>query len=313
MLFTLLLGLSAFLVAGSAAYFSVLGIATLFAGSYYQVMIMAGSLELGKLVATSFLYRYWKKITWWLRTYMIIAVLILMFITSLGIFGYLSAAYQTTASKFNQTDNQVTLIESQKASIDSELNQINSRITTLNEARKSQEARLPQMSRRAAAPVYEDMARSAEEIKGLTARAQELQTTKFEKDNEIITLKGEIAKVKDIGTFKFVADQVNKPLDTIVVLFICLLIFVFDPLAVALVLAFNIATRGSILKETKDPKKVVETNFIETPLPTPVVSSTNNSFFKRFTSRKWTTSSDSPAKHSFSSTENSIPVPTRNG
>lgn len=252
MLFTLFLGLSALLVAGSAAYFSVLGIATLFAGSYYQVMIMAGALEFGKLVATSFLYRYWTKTALWLRTYLIIAVLILMGITSLGIFGFLSAAYQTTAVKFGQADNQIVLIEEQKANIDAEITQNKERITTLNEARKAQEARLPSMSRRSAAPVYEDMARAAEEIKSLTARSQELQQLKFEKDNELIELKGKMAEVKDIGTFKFVADQINKPLETIVILFILVLIFVFDPLAVALVLAFNIATRGSMLKE-QDP------------------------------------------------------------
>jgi len=249
MLFILLLGFSAFLVAGSAAYFSVLGIATLFAGSYYQTMIMAGSLELGKIVATSFLYRYWKKTTWWLRVYLIIAVLTLMGITSLGIFGFLSAAYQTTALQLGQVESQITLVEEQKTNIKSEIDQINARITTLNEARKSQEARLPSMSRRSAAPVYEDMARAAEEIKTLTTRIQELQTIQLEKDNQIIALSGEVAKVKDVGTFKFVAEQVNKPLDTIVVLFICVLIFVFDPLAVALILAFNIATRGSVLKE----------------------------------------------------------------
>lgn len=249
MLFILLLGLSAFLVAGSAAYFSVLGIATLFAGSYYQTMIMAGSLELGKLVATSFLYRYWKKTTWWLRVYLIVAVLTLMGITSLGIFGFLSAAYQTTAVQFNQVDAQISLIEQQKTNIKTEIEQINSRVNTLNEARKSQEARLPQMSRTAAKPVYEDMARAAEEIKSLTARSQELQAIQFEKDNEIIKLNSEVAKVKDVGTFKFIAAQIQKPLDTVVILFICVLIFVFDPLAVALILAFNVATRGSILKD----------------------------------------------------------------
>ena len=114
MFFRLLLFLSSMLVAGSAAYFSVLGIATLFSGSYYQVMAMAGALEFGKVIGTSFLYRYWTKTTWWLRTYLITAILILMAITSLGIFGYLSAAYQVNSSKFAGIDSQITLIEQQK-------------------------------------------------------------------------------------------------------------------------------------------------------------------------------------------------------
>jgi hypothetical protein len=212
---------------------------------------MAGSLELGKLVATSFLYRYWNKVVWFLKIYMIMAVLVLMGITSLGIYGYLSSGYQVNAGKTELIDNKASLIVQQKDNITKEVEQINSRINTLNDARKSQETRLPQMSRLAAKPVYEDMARSAEEIKGLTARVQELQTTAFEKDNELIVLNSEGNEVHDIGTFKFVAESAGLPLDTVVKLFILIIVLVFDPLAVALVLAYNIARGGSILKEAK--------------------------------------------------------------
>ena len=168
-MFTALLAFAALLVAGCAAYFSVLGIATLFSGHFWSVIIMAGSLELGKLVATSFLYRYWNKVVWFLKVYMITAVLVLMGITSLGIYGYLSSGYQVNAGKTELIDNKAALIVQQKDNITKEVEQINSRINTLNDARKSQETRLPQMSRLAAKPVYEDMARSAEEIKGLSS------------------------------------------------------------------------------------------------------------------------------------------------
>jgi hypothetical protein len=259
MLFTLLLGLSAFLVAGSAAYFSVLGIATLFSGSYFQVMIMAGALEFGKLVATSYLYRFWSKTAWWLKLYLSAAVAVLMVITSIGVFGYLSAAYQVNSSKVTQIDSQLVLIEEQKASIQTEIQQITSRIDTLNSSRKSQEQRLPAMSRTSAAPVYEDIKRSGEEIQKLTNRIQELQTVKFDKDTEINTLKAEVHKNKDIGTFKFIAQTINRPLDTVVIAFICVIIVVFDPLAVALVLAFNVATTGRMLKESQSPQLLEET------------------------------------------------------
>jgi hypothetical protein len=260
MFFTLLLGLSAFLVAGSAAYFSVLGIATLFAGSYFQVMIMAGSLEFGKLVATSYLYRYWNKTVWWLKLYLILAVLALMGITSMGVFGYLSAAYQVNSSKFAQIDSQIGLIEQQKKNIDSEVLQINSRIETLNKSRLSQEQRLPNLSKQAAAPIYADIERSGAEIKSLSERSQILNTQKIEKDSEIIQLNSEISKTKDIGTFKFVANVINQPLDYVVILFICVLIAVFDPLAVSLVLAFNVATSGKILKE---PSEALEEKLVQ--------------------------------------------------
>lgn len=250
MFFTMLLGLSAFLVAGTAAYFSVLGIATLFSGNFYQVIVMAGALEFGKLVATSYLYRYWSQTVWVLKVYMLVAVLILMGITSLGIFGYLSAAYQINSSKFAHVDSQIVLLTQQKESFDKEVEQINSRVDTLNVSRASQEKRLPGLSSKAAQPIYKDIEKSGEEIKKLSDRSAELQQTKTEKDKEIIALNLEISKSKDIGTFKFVADAINRPLDSVVTAFICILMVVFDPLAVALILAFNIAIGGKMTKES---------------------------------------------------------------
>jgi hypothetical protein len=123
-MFTALLAFAALLVAGCAAYFSVLGIATLFSGHFWSVIIMAGSLELGKLVATSFLYRYWNKVVWFLKVYMITAVLVLMGITSLGIYGYLSSGYQVNAGKTELIDNKAALIVQQKDNIIKKLNRL---------------------------------------------------------------------------------------------------------------------------------------------------------------------------------------------
>lgn len=260
MIFTLLLGFTSLFVAGCAAFFSVLGIATLFAGSFFQVAVMASSLELGKLVATSFLYRYWTKTALLLKLYLIFAILILMAITSLGIFGYLSAAYQVNSAKFSQIDSQIVLIEQQKQSSDQEIEQNNTRISTLNQSRVSQEQRLPTMSRQAAAPIYADIERAASEIKSLQERNQLLQNQKIDKDDQTILLKSEYAKTKDIGTFKFVADVFDRPLDTVVIAFIAVLIVVFDPLAVTLILAFNIVVGRKISKETEElPPVLTET------------------------------------------------------
>jgi hypothetical protein len=251
MFFILLLGFSALLVAGSAAYFSVLGIATLFSGSYYQVIVMAGALEFGKLVATSYLYRYWSKTVWWLKLYLCIAVLTLMGITSLGIFGYLSAAYQINSSKFTQIDSQISLIDTQKLTLDKEIEQNLKRIEMLNGIRADQEKRVQEAGNYKAPreQAYAAIEKANAEIQTLTERNQSLQTEKFKKDGEVLNLNSQIAQTKDIGTFRFVAQFINKPLDTVVIAFICLLICVFDPLAVSLVLAFNVASTGKITKE----------------------------------------------------------------
>lgn len=257
MFFTFLLGLTALFVAGCAAYFSVLGIATLFAGSFLQVAIMASSLELGKLVATSYLYRYWNKTTLVLKTYLIIAVLTLMGITSLGIFGYLSAAYQVNSSKFAQIDQQTALIQSQKETFDKELEQNLKRIEMLNQVRATQELRVQEAGnyKLPREQAYAAIDKANQEIQTLTQRNQSLQEEKIKKDSELLAINQQIAQVKDVGTFKFVANVFSKPLDHVVIAFICVLIFVFDPLAVALILAFNIAVGGKILKE---PKQLLE-------------------------------------------------------
>jgi hypothetical protein len=240
---------SSLLVAGCAAWFSVLGIATLFSGSYTSVLIMASSLELGKLVATTYLHHYWTKTGTLLKTYLLVAVAMLMGITSLGIFGYLSAAYSSNSSKFAVVDSRIEAETSRKASTDSELEQIRARIETLNSARRSQEERLPKMSAANAKPIYADIERTAAEIATLSDRSRALQDSKIAADSEIANLKGQISAAKDIGTFKFVADHLNVPLDTVVMWFVAIIIAVFDPLAIALLLAYNSTLTRTIPKD----------------------------------------------------------------
>lgn len=249
MILKILCFISSLLVAGCSAWFSVLGIATLFSGSYAAVLVMASSLEVGKLVATTYLHHYWSATSFFLKTYLLIAVAVLMCVTSLGIFGYLSAAYSTNSTKFATTDFQIGAIEQRKVSLDSELRQIKDRIDTLNTARRSQEERLPKMSAVNAKPIYADIERTGTEITGLTVRIQSLQDKKFTADTEIQQLKTQIASAKDIGTFKFIAGHFNVPLDSVVTWFIGIIIVVFDPLAIALLLAYNNTLQRVVVRD----------------------------------------------------------------
>jgi hypothetical protein len=253
-MFIYLLSLAALLIAGSTAYFSTLGIATLFSGKYLPVLIMAGCLEYGKLIATSFLYRYWRKIPFFLKIYVTAAVITLMGITSMGVYGYLSSAYQVNASKNTLTESKINLIQQQKTSLDKEIENITSRITTLNQSRISQEKRLTDGAR-STTRIYADIKSSQEEIRGLNTRLQELQKLKFDKDNELITLNTESSQANDIGTFKFVAQALNKPTDEVVRMFILILVCVLDPFAVALVLSYNIAVSKKVIEVTEEPVK----------------------------------------------------------
>ena len=110
-LFPLLIALSAFAVTGSEAFYSVFGLSKLFAGASTQVIIMAGSLEFAKLVCASLLYQYWGTVNKWLRAYLSIAVVVLIIITSGGIYGFLSGAYQETATKSEFLDKSLAVLE----------------------------------------------------------------------------------------------------------------------------------------------------------------------------------------------------------
>ena len=98
-LFPWIIALSALSVSGSAAFYSVSGLGKMFAGASLQVMVLAGSLEFAKLVTASLLYQYWKKLNMGLKVYLSVATIILIIITSAGIYGFLSSAYQETSFK----------------------------------------------------------------------------------------------------------------------------------------------------------------------------------------------------------------------
>jgi len=141
-LFPFIIAFSALSVSGSAAFYSVFGLSKLFAGAQFEVIIMAGSLEVAKLVIASLLYQYWDTINKLLRLYLTIAATILVLITSMGIYGFLSAAYQDTYANLLVNDNKIEFLE-EKAKFyeddiqryDKELEQILSNITTLSNAK----------------------------------------------------------------------------------------------------------------------------------------------------------------------------------
>ena len=107
----IIIALSALSVSASAVFYSVYGLSKLFAGASTQVIIMAGSLEIAKLVVASLLYQYWNEINKFLRFYLTLACIILMFITSAGIYGYLSGAYQATATQSEIVGKELAVIE----------------------------------------------------------------------------------------------------------------------------------------------------------------------------------------------------------
>jgi len=241
MFFIVLTTFTALFVAGCSAFFSIKGLTVLFAGSAVAVGIMASSLELGKLVAASFLHNHWKSISRLLRLYLCTAVVILMGITSLGIFGFLSNAYQKHAGVMSSIEAKIELNQNNRKSTLETIELDTSRIKSLNEIRITQEQRIKDSGNykaprdqayKAIAEANEELAKKEDSIK----QAKEALATI---DADLASLKMETNNSTDIGSFKFIANALHTDLDTAVQYFIFALIAVFDPLAVTLILALN--------------------------------------------------------------------------
>lgn len=273
-----LLGLTAIAIALVAAFFSVYGIATLFAGAFVLTAFMASSLEIGKLVAVTYLYRYWSKTQGFLKTYLSIATLVLMLVTSMGIFGYLSSAYQKSSIEFKAGQEKITMIEGQKVYLTDKISQAKSRIDTLNKMREMQESRMNESLTNAfltRSPVQfkQLQDQTAEMIKTADANIGTEQASIQKTTDDITKINQQVNEMrfasagkKDIRTFQFVADQFGTTLDKVAKWFIFTIIFVFDPLAVALILAYNVATYHKL----EEPK--VELTKVEIPKKSPIVN-----------------------------------------
>ena len=221
--FHIWLGLSALLIAGSAAAFSVYGLAKLFSGAFISVVIMAGSLELGKLVTASFLYRYWKVINWFQKVYMTIATIILVFITSAGIFGYLSNAYQCATLEFEKQSTELIAVEER-------IEQLEEDKSFLKEELSVAISELPDNYITAKRKLREDY---NPQITQVNQEILEFKTKRADLEIQLVSTG------VDVGPAIYLARTFGTDIDTVVKFFIFILIFVFDPLAVMLVIAYN--------------------------------------------------------------------------
>ena len=238
--FYIWIGLSALFIAGSAAAFSVYGLAKLFSGAFISVVIMASALELGKLVTASFLYRYWNMINWFQKVYMTIATIVLIFITSAGIFGYLSNAYQGATLEFEKQSTELLTIEER-------IEQLEEDKFFLKEELDVAISELPDNYITAKRKLREDYNPQILEINN-----ELLEYKKTRADLEI----GLVSTGVDVGPAIYLARTFGTDIDTVVKFFIFILIFVFDPLAVMLVIAYNQA-----LLERKPKEKTQHDNW----------------------------------------------------
>ena len=274
--FPITLGISALFVAVIAAFFSIMGIGMLFSGAFFSAVLMASALEFGKLTATTFLYRYWNKTSKWLRAYLIVAVMALMAITSLGVFGWLSAAYQGSSLKYEITQQQISVLEGQKTQLNSQSEISTNRIKELSSLRSAQEARMSEALNNTVLARNPTQFRQVQEqnlqlirdtessVSDEQKKLESLRGQRLDIDKRIADIRMENIKTKDVVTFQFVADSIGLSLNTTVKWFIVVINVVFDPLAVCLILSYNVIVFD---RSTKRRVAVPEAVPIESPTP----------------------------------------------
>lgn len=257
-------------VAGCAGYFSVWGLSQLFAGASTAVIIMATVLEVGKVVTTTALHRYWTKLANGLRIYLTISVLVLMMITSAGIYGFLSNAYQKTANKLEIHEGELLVLDSKKGLFEKSITDNekiitnkNKRINQLTNLRSNQETRLDSAKNtRAKDNVRNDIALANVEIQKLSAEIDDLNSKNVVLSDSVgkyntraLEMKAGSDVAAEIGPLKYIAELTGVPMAKVVNYLILLLIFVFDPLAIALILITNRVFELDGIENPLEPKK----------------------------------------------------------
>jgi hypothetical protein len=252
--FIILLAIAALSLAGTAAYFSVFGISKLFYAAGLGIVILASSLEFAKLVTVSYVYRFWKTIQKGLRGFYIFAVVFIMFLTSIGIYGFLTGAYQKSANKIEIRDSQIRIAENKKSLFTKQLERINTtiesdnnRINGLNNARGVQERRLDTLYNRRQSRKFTESSITSdnEQLKFLNQDITEKMKQASSVNDSISYYDQKIVEYKssdvsnEVGPYKFISDLTGLSMNKVVNIVALILILVFDPLAIALLIGVN--------------------------------------------------------------------------
>jgi hypothetical protein len=234
----------AIIISAVSAYYSITGLTAIFTGAFWSIVIMGGALELGKITATVWLHKYWNRAGWQFKTYLVPAIVILMLITSMGTFGYLSAAHLSQSTANEDISSQVSLL-------DEKIKTEQDNIATSKQALKQMDAQVDQLLGRTdddkganrAVQVRKQQAKERKSLQADISIAQKNIST-LQAERAPIAAKSRVAE-SHIGPIKYIAaliygDNPNADLlERAVRWVIILLIFVFDPLAVVLILAVD--------------------------------------------------------------------------
>jgi len=256
--FAILTLLVALAISAVAAWYSIVGLMAIFAAAAIPIAIMGSVLEVGKLLTASWLYQNWTKIPFLLKSYLTTAVVVLMFITSMGIFGFLSKAHLDQTLKTEGSNG--LLIQNLERQISQQRRIITDGETLLGQLDKTVEVLIEYDRIRGPEGALAVRKGQAEQRAEINTQIQSAVSSINEINEELLPLQKErVALEAEVGPLKYIAeliygDEADNMLDEAVRLVILLLIFVFDPLAVLLVIAGNMSLKEALGK----PRKMVE-------------------------------------------------------
>jgi|TARA_B110000858_G_scaffold194921_1_gene250273 hypothetical protein len=254
---------AAFGLAGTAAYYSVFGLSKLFSSQATAVIVMASILEVSKLITASYLHQQWKSISFLLKTYLVTAVFILMCITSLGIYGFLVSAYQETAYELKNQESEIAVLQLKKdryqtlsSDIRTEKESLNKNITDLTSGLSNNVIQYTNAEGQVITTTSSATRKALQsELDRTISRRDTLYSQEIvysdsvgKLDQQMLRIQTESDVSAEVGPIKYVAQQVNQSVDTVVNWFILLFIFVFDPLAVMLLISAN-----RLIKSKREP------------------------------------------------------------
>lgn len=240
-------------LAGSAAYYSVFGLSSLFAGAKFEVIIMAGALEFSKLIIASYLHNHWSK-AGWMKWYLTLAVGVLMIITSAGIYGFLTSAYQKTADQLGVMEKQINVIELKKDRFQEQLDYYNTEKVSLSNSiadlrngitnnkiqyKDTLGNIITTQSSSTRKLLTKELDLAVQSRSEVSVKIESVTDSITKLDLQILDLESNNEVAAEIGPLRYMAEITNKPMNVIVNWFTLLIVFVFDPLAIAMVIALN--------------------------------------------------------------------------
>jgi len=255
-----ILAISALSVSSSAAFYSITGLSKLFAGASTAVIIMAASLEVAKLVIASFLYQYWKNLSKLLKFYLIIATIVLVGITSMGIYGFLTSAYQTTKNKYDllstKTDslvNQQNFYKSKLGLLEKQVEQKQKQISNSLVNNNNNNSRSQISTNRLNNTIIGQNNKINKDIDLLNKNILQTQDSISLLETFIKQSKISNSSSSELGPLQYLSTLTNRSMDQIINWLILIIIFVFDPLAISLVISANIAFNSVSKKTNSNP------------------------------------------------------------